>query len=184
MAANLDFGPPSLEDAPAINELINTAFRNTDPSDLYLPGKGNEVATIMDEDRVIASINDPSCVVLVVRDPVTGAIVGHGIVHNRDETRAWISMLAIDNAYRKRGVGGQIIAWAERYARREWAKPRMEFNVLSSRAPLIAWYKKRGYSLTGESSPFVYQYYGDWKGVLRDDLSFVNLGKDLVEAQA
>jgi GNAT superfamily N-acetyltransferase len=180
-ASNLNFRTARLEEAQFLNDLINTAFRNTDPSDVYLPGQTDDVQ-LMDVDRVIASINDPTCVVLVVTDPSTPggeAIIAHAIVHNRDEKRAWISVLAVATEHQKRGIGRQILKWAEDYARREWKKPRMEFNVLSSRAPLIAWYKSKGYELTGESSPFVYQYHGDWHGVLRDDLSFLNLGKDL-----
>jgi hypothetical protein len=44
---------------------------------------------------------------------------------------------------------------------------------------LIAWYKRRGYQETGTTTPFPYEYHGDWKGVLRNDLHFVVFSKEL-----
>ncbi|KAI0396455.1 acyl-CoA N-acyltransferase [Xylariaceae sp. FL0594] len=115
-------------------------------------------------------------------------IIAHAILHNLPPNHpnsqttlplAWLSVLAVSPAHQGRGIGAAVLRWAEEHARNAWGKARLELNVLSSRAPLLAWYRSRGYAPTGESSPFVYQYYGDWRGVLRDDLSFLNLGKDL-----
>ena len=52
-------------------------------------------------------------------------------------------------------------------------------TVMNIRATLIAWYERRGYTLTGETKPFPYddQRFGR---PLRDDLHFVVLQKDLV----
>jgi hypothetical protein len=51
-------------------------------------------------------------------------------------------------------------------------------TVVNVRDTLIAWYERRGYTLTGESQPFPY---GDERfgRPLRDDLSFVVLQKDI-----
>jgi hypothetical protein len=50
--------------------------------------------------------------------------------------------------------------------------------VLSGRDPLMAWYERRGYALTGETQPFPY---GDARigKPLRDDLYFVVMEKDI-----
>jgi hypothetical protein len=51
-------------------------------------------------------------------------------------------------------------------------------TVLHLRDTLIAWYERRGYSLTNETQPFPY---GDERlgKPLRDDLHFVVLAKNL-----
>jgi hypothetical protein len=56
---------------------------------------------------------------------------------------------------------------------------KLTFNVVGARAGLIEWYKHRGYRLTGESEPFPYEHAGEWKRILRDDLHYVFMDKDL-----
>jgi hypothetical protein len=54
----------------------------------------------------------------------------------------------------------------------------MRLTVLNVREALIAWYQRRGYSLTGESEPFPY---GDdrFGTPMREDLEFLVLQKTL-----
>jgi GNAT superfamily N-acetyltransferase len=178
-ALNLNFRLATAEDAPALERLINTAFRDDKTTQVFLIADHGRI-DIISVDMLTAKIaqKQPECAVLAATDASTGAIVAHCSVR-RDETRAWFGMLAVDVGYQRRGVGARVLDWAERYARREWASPRMEFDVVNTRADLIAWYTKQGYTPTGESSPFPYAYHGDWKGVLREDLCLINFGKDL-----
>ena len=57
----------------------------------------------------------------------------------------------------------------------------MRMKVVSVRDTLTAWYERRGYHLTGETSPFPY---GDTRfgSPRRDDLCFVVLEKSLSTA--
>ncbi|KAI3324888.1 acetyltransferase [Xylariaceae sp. AK1471] len=181
MTGSLNFRLAAVEDAIPLERLINTAFRDDKTTQVFLSADHASI-DVVDVPSIITKINQPDCAVLAATDPSTGAIVAHCAVRKLDDNRAWFGMLAVDVGFQKRGVGSQVIAWAERYARREWGSPRMEFDVVNTRAELIAWYKHRGYQLTGETTPFPYDHHGDWKGVLRDDLCFINLGKDLGEA--
>ena len=54
----------------------------------------------------------------------------------------------------------------------------MRMTVVNVRDTLIAWYQRRGYTLTGETKPFPY---GDnrFGKPLRNDLHFVVLQKEL-----
>ncbi|GAB3816870.1 N-acetyltransferase [Micromonospora zhanjiangensis] len=72
-----------------------------------------------------------------------------------------------------------LLAEAERYARREWDAGEMRMTVIRQREDLIAWYERRGYSRTGEVSPFPYR--DERFGVpLRPDLEFETLARKLV----
>ncbi|GAW21185.1 hypothetical protein ANO14919_107030 [Xylariales sp. No.14919] len=177
---SLDFRLATVEDAIPLERLINTAFRDDKTTQVFLSPDHASV-DVADVPTIIAKINQPDCAVLAVTDSSTGSIVAHGSVRKLDDKRAWFGMLAVDVDRQKRGLGSKVLEWAELYARRQWGSARLEFDVVNTRAELIAWYKQRGYQPTGESTPFPYERHGDWKGVLRDDLCFINLGKDLGE---
>ncbi len=74
-------------------------------------------------------------------------------------------------------LGRRLLNAAEEFAKERGAH-RMRMTVVNVRKALIAWYERRGYTLTGETRPFPY---GDERfgRPLRDDLHFVMLQKDL-----
>ncbi|KAI0428919.1 acetyltransferase [Xylaria sp. FL1042] len=176
---NLIFRLATAEDAIPLERLINTAFRGDATTQVFLTADRN--VNVVDVPTLVTKINQPDCAVLAVTDPSTDSIVAHGSVRKLDDSRAWFGMLAVDVNRQKEGIGSKVLEWAELYAYRQWGSSRMEFDVVNTRAELIAWYKSKGYRPTGETSPFPYALHGDWKGVLRDDLCFVNLGKDIKE---
>lgn len=75
-------------------------------------------------------------------------------------------------------MGRRVIAEAERLAAEKWGVRAMRMTVISAREELIAWYERRGYRRTGETTPFPY---GDERfGLpLRDDLAFELLVKPI-----
>jgi GNAT superfamily N-acetyltransferase len=85
-------------------------------------------------------------------------------------------MFAVTPGRQAQGLGKGMLAEAERIARDEWRMTEMRLTVLSVRGDLIAWYERRGFAPTGQTSPFPY---GDERfGVPRvDDLRFVELAK-------
>ncbi|KAI1421498.1 acyl-CoA N-acyltransferase [Xylaria sp. FL1777] len=177
ITGNLDFRLATTEDAVPLEHLINTAFRDDKTTQVFLTA--DHRVNVTDVPTLVTKINQPDCAVLAVTDPSTGSIVAHGSVRKLDESRAWFGMLAVDVTCQRQGLGSKVLAWAEAYAYRQWGSHRMEFDVVNTRAELIAWYKARGYQPTGETAPFPYEYHGNWKGTLRDDLCFINMGKDI-----
>ncbi len=175
----LSFRLATEEDAAQLVRLINTAFRDDKTTQVFLSTDHASV-DVTDVASLIAMIARPECAVLAATGP-DGAIVAHCSVRKLDEIRAWFGLLAVDIGSQNRGVGHQVLAYAERYARREWGSLRLEFDVVSTRAELIAWYTRQGYRPTGGTTPFPYNHHGDWKGVLRDDLHFITFGKDIGE---
>lgn len=99
----------------------------------------------------------------------------------REGDAAYFGMFSVRPPLQGAGLGRAMLAEAERIARDEWGCGTMRMNVISVRDELIAWYERRGYTRTGEYSPFPY---GDERFGIprRDDLRFERLRKSLVEA--
>lgn len=176
---DLDFRLATVEDAIPLERLINTSFLADKTTQVFLTA--DRSVNVIDVPTIIAKIEQPDCAVLAVTDPSTGMVVAHGSVRKLDSHRAWFGMLAVDVDYQKRGIGSKILTWAEETAKHRWGSTRLEFDVVNTRAELIAWYKDRGYKATGAKSPFPYDKHGNWKGIIRDNLYFINLGKELGE---
>lgn len=165
-------------DAARIAELVNTAFSNDHTTQVFLSAD-HDAVDITSHTAVAAKIAQPDCAVLVATEG-DGAIVAHCSVTRLDDgARAWFGLLAVAVRCQRRGLGSRMLAEAERYALREWRSPRMEFDVVNTRAELIAWYRKHGYEATGRTIPFPYEHHANWEGLLRDDLHFVVFGKAL-----
>ncbi|MFF8563384.1 GNAT family N-acetyltransferase [Streptomyces albidoflavus] len=91
---------------------------------------------------------------------------------------AYFGMFAVRPGLQGGGVGRRVLAEAERLAAEEWGVRAMHMTVISAREELLAWYERRGYRRTGETTPFPY---GDERfGLpLRDDLAFELLVKPI-----
>ncbi|KAI1436829.1 acetyltransferase [Xylaria sp. CBS 124048] len=178
MTATLNFRIATENDVIPLEHLINTAFRDDKTTQVFLSTDHADIA-VTDIPTLRAKLNQPGSAVLVATDTATGTLVAHCSVRKLDDHRAWFGMLAVDISHQNRGIGGHALSRAEQYARREWGSSRLEFDVVNTRAELLAWYQLRGYRRTGETRPFPYERHEGWEGVLRDDLCFVILGKDI-----
>ncbi|KAK3360458.1 acetyltransferase [Lasiosphaeria hispida] len=178
----LTFRLATAADAPQLTTLINTSFRNDPTTDVFL-SLDHENIDIVDDAAVLALLARPEAAVLAVTDGPGGAPVAHCFVRKLDDARAWFGLLAVAVDRQGEGIGGRVVRWAEDYVRREWGVGRLEFDVVNTRAELIRWYERRGFTRTGETREFPYERHGGWEGVLRGDLGFVVFGRDLgVEA--
>ena len=112
-------------------------------------------------------------VILAVAD---GALVG--CIHvQHDGTAAHFGMFAVDPTRQAGGTGSALLTGAEDRAR-SWGCATMDLEVIAQRTELIAWYERRGYQRTGETTPFPY---GDERFGIpqRDDLHFEVLRRSL-----
>lgn len=129
-----------------------------------------------DRQEVEELLRDPAVVIPLsfVGDDLVGCVKvranGNGVSH--------IGMFAIEPHLQSRGLGGALLAEAERVAREEQRSVRSEMTVIEQRHELLAWYARRGYHATGETEPFPY---GNPRFGLprRADLRFVVLVKPL-----
>lgn len=96
----------------------------------------------------------------------------------KDDERAYFGLFAVSPKLQAGGIGRQVLQQAEEYAKKEWGTKIMTMTVIWTREELIAWYMRRGYTRTGEKSPFPYAELYNGKA-LRDDLYFDHLEKAL-----
>ena len=106
-----------------------------------------------------------------------GALVGCVALRDLGDGRAYLGLLTVDPERQAAGLGRELLAEGEAWARRR-GLARVEMTVIRQRGELIAWYERRGYARTGETRPFPFEEMVGG-GALRDDLHFVVLAKAL-----
>jgi ribosomal protein S18 acetylase RimI-like enzyme len=163
-------------DVAAVVALVESAYRGeasragwTTEADL-LDGRRT------DADAISAVIAGPDSVMLLAE--AGGQLVGCCQLERRPHAEAYFGTFAVRPGGQGQGWGGRILAEAERLARDEWGADTMVMSVLAQRPDLTAWYERRGYRRTGETTPFPYgnERFGVPK---RPDLSFAVLAKRL-----
>ncbi len=139
------------EDIPELVALINGAYRGEESK------KGwTTEAYVLDGDQR----TDPPTLneLMGTKDSVILKCVNsekaiHGCVFlQKRENKMYLGMLTVSPNQQAKGIGKEILAAAEAYARLNESDA-MFFRVIDLRDELIAWYERRGYSLTGASEP-------------------------------
>jgi GNAT superfamily N-acetyltransferase len=174
------FRRAGLVDVPADYAHDETAYRGeqskagwTTEADL-LDGRRTDADAVAD----IVGGARSRVIVAVDADPRGGDIVACCQLEQRADTMAYFGLFAVRPELQGGGIGGRLLAEAERQARDDWSAHAIEMTVIAQREELIAWYARRGYAPTGETRPFPY---GDERFGLprRDDLAFAVLVKRL-----
>lgn len=179
--ANLKFRPATVEEAPALEAFINTAFCD-DPTDEVFLSPDHDTIDVTTAADLAAKMAQPNTVLLVATDGDGGPLLAHcSLRMMEDGTTAWFGLFAVDVALKGQGLGTLVLRYAEEYALRELGARRIEFDVVNTREALIRFYVRRGYQPTGKTLPFPYDDKGEWRSTLRGDLEFVLFGKDLGE---
>ena len=174
---NLQYREATADDAPAIAALARSAYRGessragwTTEADL-LEGERINAAGVTDK------IKAPKSILLVAHDESGSLAACCELVHRSDEL-SYFGLFAVVPTRQGGGIGKQVLATAEAYAKKTWGVKRMEMFVIFSREELIAWYIRRGYKLLDKTEPFPYAQLVT-ETPLRDDLYFNVLSKEL-----
>jgi ribosomal protein S18 acetylase RimI-like enzyme len=169
---------PAVEaDYAAIIDLVNLAYRGTGPSASW------NIENFIEGQRLNDSLlredlaAKPHAHLLTYRDAPDGALLGTVWLDPGKDGIWYLGLLTIQPELQKRKLGRTLLAAAEDFAKQRGART-MQMTVVNVRDILIAWYKRRGYTVTEETRPFPY---GDERfgRPLRDDLHFVVLEKDI-----
>ena len=167
------------EDAEALSELVNSAYRGdssrvgwTTEADL-LGGQRTDPDALRDFIVQSGTVGDR---VLLVHDHAGG--IDACVQLERHDDEAYLGMFTVRPTLQGGGLGRRLLAAAEQDARRRWGVSAVHMTVIAQRHELIAWYERRGYRATGETAPFPYgdARFGEPR---RNDLHFVVLRKAL-----
>jgi GNAT superfamily N-acetyltransferase len=172
---------PAVEaDYAAIIDLANLAYRATCPSaswniEDFIEGQRLNESLLREE---LAA--KPNAHLLTYRDEPDdpdAPLLGTVWLDPGKDGVWYLGLLTIHPEMQKRKLGRALLAAAEDFAKQRGAH-RIQMTVVNVRDILIAWYERRGYTLTEETRPFPY---GDERfgRPLRDDLYFVVLQKDI-----
>jgi ribosomal protein S18 acetylase RimI-like enzyme len=165
-------------DYAGIVDLANLAFRGTgaiaswNTEAVFIEGQRLD-ETLLREDLAAK----PETQLLTYREEPDGPLLGTVLLEERKDGVWYLGLLTIRPDLQKRQLGRGLLAAAEDFAKARGGR-RIRMTVVNVRDSLIAWYERRGYTLTGETQPFPYgdERYGR---PLRDDLHFVVLEKDI-----
>jgi len=151
-SATISLATPA--DAPALAALINQAYRGP-----AMPQTWTTESHLLDGPRIGEDH---------LRKMAFSAAKGHGALLKYVGTdgvpvgcvylepkgkRLYLSTLAVAPEAQGQGVGRQLLAAAEAYARQHGCT-RVLMSVLSARPELLAWYERHGYQRTGKSEAF------------------------------
>jgi len=169
---------PALEsDYPAIIDLANLAYRGTGPNaswniENFIEGQRLNDSLLREE-----LATKPNAHLLTYRESPTSPIMGTVLLDPKPDGTWYLGLLTIDPRMQKQQLGRTLLTAAEDFAREHGARG-IEMTVVNVRDTLIAWYQRRGYTLTSETRPFPY---GDERfgRPLRNDLHFVVLTKEI-----
>lgn len=180
VAVPLRFRAATAADVDAVVALVQSAYRGdasrrgwTTEADL-LDGQRTDPAGV----AAIVGKSDGLVLLAESGDGLLACAQVERVAAADGATAGYFGMFSVRPALQGGGVGGAVLAEAERIAREDWGCARMQMTVISVRDELIAWYERRGYRRTGEYSPFPY---GDERFGIpkRGDLRFELLVKPL-----
>lgn len=174
--SELEVRVAQLSDVDAVVALVESAYR----------GDSSRAGWTTEADLLDGQRTDPDAVreivagagSLVLLGTSGGRLVACCELRGQPGGTAYFGMFAVVPTLQGAGLGGRLLAEAERLAVQQWSATTMEMTVIRQRAELIAWYERRGYRRTGETRPFPH---GDQRYGLprRRDLEFAVLAKPL-----
>lgn len=169
-------------DAQAVVDLIERAYRSPEAA-----GKWSSEAHLLTGPRtsieeVLSLIARPDSRFLLARDgeDIIGCCLLQGLNPEpstpADLNAAYFGMFAIKPDTHGAGLGKRVLAQAEQCAQDLWRANQLVMTVINLRGPLIAWYQRRGYRLTGATLPFPFT---ETSGETTRDFHLVEMRKDL-----
>ncbi|MEO3403724.1 GNAT family N-acetyltransferase [Mucilaginibacter sp. CAU 1740] len=153
--------PATLADVPELNVLVNSAYRGESSKQGWTTEANLIGGARIDEDMLTAYMHDENVIILKHTDD-DGYITGCVYLEVK-HPKLYVGMFSVSPLLQNQGVGRKLIEEAEVYARKYDCRT-LTMTVISTRFELIAWYKRRGYTPTGEVQPFhAHGRFGDAK---------------------
>jgi ribosomal protein S18 acetylase RimI-like enzyme len=141
-----------VEDAPALDKLVNSAYR----------GDSSRQGWTTEADLLDGTRTDAAAIAELIQTPGTtllkymeeNEILGCVELRNQDG-KLYLGMLTVQPNLQGKGIGKELLTAAEAQAKKQKCIS-LFMTVISVRKELIDWYIRNGYQLTGERKPFAF----------------------------
>jgi ribosomal protein S18 acetylase RimI-like enzyme len=147
---NFSIFPATPADVPALNKLVNSAYRGESSRKGWATEADLIDGTRIDEAAMLDLINDKNTTVLKYTED--GVILGC-VELRKEGDNLYLGMLSVQPDLQSKGIGKKLMFAGEDFARVQ-ACEKIFMTVISVRDKLIEWYVRHGYRLTGERKPF------------------------------
>ncbi|MBD2704479.1 GNAT family N-acetyltransferase [Spirosoma sp. BT702] len=150
MLLNEQISPAGEADIPALNELVNSAYRG-ESSQRGWTSEGHLLGGIRTSEQSLREMfQNPSATLL--KYVADGQLLGCVYLEEK-KPDLYLGMLTVSPDAQANGIGKKLMAIAEQIAiDKEYQV--IAITVISIRHELIAWYERRGFRATGETVPF------------------------------
>jgi len=140
----------TLEDIPALNILINSAYRGETSKKGWTTEANLLEGKRTDEKEMTEILLDPKNTIL--KSTENNHIIGSVLLVEK-EHQLYLGMLTVSPELQNSGIGKKMLTEAENQAK-ALGLSSIIMTVISVREELIAWYKRHGYVDTGEREAF------------------------------
>lgn len=143
--------PATEHDVPALNKLVNSAYRGDESKKGWTTEADMLDGTRIDEAALRDLLTKKGTTVLKYEEGNTLL----GCVELRNEgQKLYLGMLSVNPNTQGKGIGKKMLEAAEVHAKKTGC-PKITMTVIDGRTELIDWYVRHGYVLTGERKPFI-----------------------------
>ena len=139
-----------LKDIPALNILINSAYRGEFSKQGWTTEANLLEGKRTNEKELEEIINNPKNTILKFTE--NDKIIGSVLLVQK-EHQLYLGMLTVSPELQNSGIGKKMLAEAEVFAK-SLGLSSIVMTVISVREELISWYKRHGYVDTGEREAF------------------------------
>jgi ribosomal protein S18 acetylase RimI-like enzyme len=151
MLANLTFSPATDAEVPALNRLVNRAYRGEAAAQGWTTEAHLLAGQRTDEADLREQLLSPGATFLLARTAAQ-ELVGSVYLQPQDP-ELYLGMLSVEPALQAQGLGRQLVVAAEHFARTLGCTA-IRITVISVRHELLAWYERLGFRRTGATVDF------------------------------
>lgn len=140
-------------DISALQEMINSVYRSPESMKAWTTEAHLVGGARVSEDYLREAMRTPGAYILLDTSPQK-EIWGCVYLEKHDRN-CYLGLLSVRLERQQANVGKRLLNAAEAFARENMTCQQIEMTVIHQRPELIAYYQRRGYSVTGETRPFV-----------------------------
>jgi ribosomal protein S18 acetylase RimI-like enzyme len=144
------FAKATIEDIAELNKLINSAYRGESAKQGWTHESDLLTGIRIDEEELSNLITKKDTSIIKYTDD---AKIVACMLLEQQHGFLYLGMLTVSPNLQANGIGKQLLHEAEKEAA-SLGISKIRMTVISTRAELIEWYKKRGYKDTGVIKPF------------------------------